>query len=85
MKDFDTFQEFPGVDILQKQLKNAQGGINSAQAKFPEFPKLSGFTPWKYGYHHIFCSNCRDAEKSVFSNYPNLGYYPNPSENYPNP
>ena len=27
----------------------------------------------------------RDAGKSVFSNYPNLGYYPNPSENYPNP
>ena len=32
-----------GVDILQKKSKNAQGGINSAQAKFPEIPKLSGF------------------------------------------
>ena len=31
------------------------------------------------------CFFIRDAEKSVFSNYPNLGYYPNPSENYPNP
>ena len=35
----------PGVDILQKKPKNAPGGINSAQAKFPEFSKLSGSTP----------------------------------------
>ena len=35
----------PGVDILQKKPKNAPGGINSALAKFPEYPKLSGFTP----------------------------------------
>ena len=34
-----------GVDILQKKPKNAQGGINSAQAKFLEIPKLSGFSP----------------------------------------
>ena len=26
----------PGVDILQKKPKNAQGGMNSAQAKFTE-------------------------------------------------
>ena len=29
-----------GVDILQKKPKNAQGGINSAQAKFPEYSIL---------------------------------------------
>ena len=28
-----------------KKPKNAQGGINSAQAKFPESPKNSVFTP----------------------------------------
>ena len=28
-----------------KKPKNAQGGINSAQAKFPESPKKSVFTP----------------------------------------
>ena len=33
-----------GVDILQKLSKNAQGGTNSAQAIFPEFPQLSDFT-----------------------------------------
>ena len=35
----------PGIDILQKKPKNVQGGINSALAKFPEYPKLSGSTP----------------------------------------
>ena len=34
-----------GVDILQIEPKSAQGGMNSAQAKFPEIPKLSGFSP----------------------------------------
>ena len=35
-----------GVDILQKKMpKNAQGCINSAQAKYPEFSKLGGSTP----------------------------------------
>ena len=32
-----------GVDILQKKPKNAQGGINSAQAKFPESLKKKCF------------------------------------------
>ena len=36
-----------GVGILQKKPKNAPGGINSALAKFPEFLKLSGSTPYK--------------------------------------
>ena len=36
---------FTGVDILRKKPKNAPGDINSALAKFPEYPKLSGSTP----------------------------------------
>ena len=33
-----------GVGILQKKPKNAPGGINSALATFPEYPRLSGST-----------------------------------------
>ena len=32
-------ENYTGVDILQKKHKNAQRGINSAQAKFPESQK----------------------------------------------
>ena len=34
-----------GIDILRKKPKNAPGDINSALAKFPEYPKLSDSTP----------------------------------------
>ena len=40
-----TRRPLAGVDILQKKPQNAQGGINSAQAKFPKFARLSVFTP----------------------------------------
>ena len=40
-KKFENTLNKQWVDILQKKSKNAQGVMNSAQAKFP---KLSGFT-----------------------------------------
>ena len=42
LQDLGTYKS--GVDILQEKLKNALGGINSALAKFPEYPKLNGST-----------------------------------------
>jgi len=38
-QDTNNFKNAPGVDILQKRPKNAQEGINSAQAKFTESSK----------------------------------------------
>ena len=35
-----TLRAGTGVDIWQKKAKNAQGGKNSAQAKFPEFLRV---------------------------------------------
>ena len=60
MQEEEGFGRFcnSGVDILQKKPKNAKGGINSALAKFPEIPKLSGFTPQKLGYYCFFAVNC---------------------------
>ena len=37
--------QFKGKYFAKKTLKNNQGVINSIQAKFPEIPKLSCFTP----------------------------------------
>ena len=48
----------PGVDILQKMPKNAQGGINSAQAKFPESPKKVFLLPRNEEIMMFFALNC---------------------------
>ena len=41
----NIFSQISGIDVLQKKPKNDQGGINSAQARFPESPKESVYTP----------------------------------------
>ena len=43
--EFVMSMQIAEVDILQKKSKIAQGGINSAQAKFLRFQKKSDFTP----------------------------------------
>ena len=48
----------PGVDILQKKPKNAQGNINSAQAKFPESPKKVFLLPRNEEIIMFFALNC---------------------------
>jgi len=47
-----------GVDILQKKPKNAQGGINSAQAEFPESPKKVCLLPKNEETMMFFALNC---------------------------
>ena len=49
---------FSGVDILQKKPKNAQGGINSAQAKFPESLKKVFLLPRNEEIMMFFALNC---------------------------
>ena len=48
----------PGVDILQKKPKNAQGGINSALAKSPQTPKKVFLLPRNEEIMIFFALNC---------------------------
>ena len=47
-----------GVDILHEKPKNAQGGINSAQAKFPKSPKKVFLLPINEEIMMYFALNC---------------------------